>query len=275
MGFKINLHITQKCNFNCKYCFAHFDDKNDLTVEAWKHIIDNIAKSGMINAINFAGGEPVLYPGFHEILDYAHSKGFRLSIISNGSLMLNPELMPLDDFAKLDTIGISIDSINPKTLTALGACTKSGRVFTYDNLKQLVSTARTINPAIRVKINTVVTNVNHDEDLTSIGAELSIDRWKFLRMKLFSNERYNNEYLLVSDQSFNNFISKNSSIAPDVVPESDLTRSYIMVDNQGRLLDDEGTDYSVVGNLLYEDFDLVFKRYHFDFDTYNSRYAIA
>lgn len=275
MKYKINLHITQKCNYNCKYCFAHFADKDDLSVDAWKKIIDNIKQSGKIDAINFAGGEPVLYKGFSEILDYAYQRGFRLSIISNGSLMLNPALFTPENFEKLDTLGISVDSVTPKTLIALGACTKSHEVLTYEKICQIIQLARKYNPNIRIKLNTVITNINAKEDLTHIGHELEIHRWKLLRMKLFKNKKHSNESLLADDVDFHDFVVRHSSVSKDIVPENDLTRSYIMVDNQGRLLDDEGEDYSVVGNLQCEEFASVFQRYHFDSATYESRYSIS
>lgn len=273
MTYKINLHITQKCNYACKYCFAHFDNHDDLTLDQWKNIIDNLKASGLVDAINFAGGEPVLYRDFPALVNYAYDQGFKLSIITNGSLMLNPKLMPPELFAKFDTLGISVDSINPKTLVALGACNKSHEVLTYDKLSQLISLARSINPSIRVKLNTVITNLNADEDLTIVGQELDIARWKMLRMKLFVHEEFNNAPLLASQSEFDGFVSRHSAVSRDVVPENDLTRSYIMVDNQGRLLDDETEEYKVVGSLLTEDFTDVFDRYAFDEATYASRYA--
>lgn len=27
-SLKINLHILEPCNYKCKHCFAHFDNKN-------------------------------------------------------------------------------------------------------------------------------------------------------------------------------------------------------------------------------------------------------
>ena len=60
-----------------------------------------------------------------------------------------------------------------------------------------------------------------------------------------------------------------------MVPENDMTRFYIMVDNRGRLLDDEGEDYRVAGSLLDEDFSSVFIRYRFDRETYDSRCTAA
>jgi len=273
MAYKVNLHITQKCNYACKYCFAHFDHHNDLSVDQWKHIIDNLKASGLVDAINFAGGEPVLYKGFAELVNYAYDQGFKLSIITNGSLMLNPKLMPPELFAKFDTLGISVDSINPKTLVALGACNKSHEVLSYDKLSRLIAIARSANPAIRIKLNTVITNLNADEDLTIIGKELDIARWKMLRMKLFIHEGFNNASLLATQDDFNGFVNRHAEVSRDIVPENDLTRSYIMVDNQGRLLDDETEEYKVVGNLLTEDFTTVFDRYAFDEATYASRYA--
>ena len=273
MAYKVNLHITQKCNYACKYCFAHFDHHNDLSVDQWKHIIDNLKASGLVDAINFAGGEPVLYNGFAELVNYAYDQGFKLSIITNGSLMLNPKLMPPELFAKFDTLGISVDSINPKTLVALGACNKSHEVLSYDKLSRLIAIARSANPAIRIKLNTVITNLNADEDLTIIGKELDIARWKMLRMKLFIHEGFNNASLLATQDDFNGFVNRHAEVSRDIVPENDLTRSYIMVDNQGRLLDDETEEYKVVGSLLTEDFTTVFNRYAFDEATYASRYA--
>ncbi len=275
MGLKINLHITQKCNYRCKYCFAHFADREDLPLESWKHIIDNIKQSGEIDAINFAGGEPVLYRGFHELMEYAYRQGFQLSIISNGSLMMNPILMPHQDFAMLDTLGISVDSVDSKTLVALGACNASQEVLSYDRLATLIRTAREWNPNIRIKLNTVITSLNSGEDLSEIGQSLSIDRWKMLRMKLFSNGVHSNADLVVGDEAFSSFVDRHRDVSRDVVPENDLTRSYIMVDNMGRLLDDEGMDYRVVGSLVDEDFSSVFPRYHFDRETYESRYEVA
>ena len=186
--------------------------------------------------------------------------------------MLNPKLMPPELFTKFDTLGISVDSINPKTLVALGACNQSHEVLTYDKLSELVSFARSVNPGIHIKLNTVITKLNAGEDLTIIGKELDVARWKMLRMKLFIHDVFDNTALLASQADFDRFVSRHAEVSDDVVPENDLTRSYIMVDNQGRLLDDESEEYKVVGSLLSEDFGTVFGRYHFDEKTYSVRY---
>ena len=275
MAFKINLHITEKCNYHCKYCFAHFDGAQDLPVEDWKTAIDNIRRSGLVDAINFAGGEPVLYAGFPALVDYAYTQGFRLSIISNGSLLLNQQLMPPSLFRKMDALGISVDSVNPSVLRKLGCCDYAGNVLDYERLKELLAYAKKENPHIRIKLNTVVNRLNLEETLTTMEEEFAIDRWKFLRMKEFHTEDFSNRDLLIQGNEFDAFMGRNRRKRGESIQEADLTHSYIVVDNHGNLLDNAGENYRVIGNLLIEDFRDVFTRYPLDEEIYKSRYTNA
>lgn len=42
---KVNLHIIETCNMHCEFCFAKFQCKKPLSLEDWKHIVDNIVGS--------------------------------------------------------------------------------------------------------------------------------------------------------------------------------------------------------------------------------------
>ena len=274
-NLKVNLHITEKCNYSCRYCFAHFGKHCDLPAESWKHIIRNIKSSGIISDINFAGGEPVLHRGFYELVDYAKDLGFNVSLITNGSLLLNRQIVKEGLFEKLTTLGISADSFNTATLVSLGCCDNQYNVLKLDDLDALVSKAKKENEKIRIKLNTVVSKLNVNETITQIEDRISVDRWKFLKMKAFKNDHFSNFDLLISDEEFKEFLLRNQVKKGEAVPEQSLTRSYIMVDNRGNLVDDEGDDYSVVGNLLNEDFCDVFRRYHFNTELYHSRYKEA
>lgn len=270
---KVNLHITQLCNYACKYCFAHFANSCNLLLAQWMQIIDNLAASGQVYAINFAGGEPVLYPHFSELLHYAYHKGFNVSIISNGSLLLNKHLMPAADFALLDTLGISVDSFQPTILRSLGCCNRSREIFTLDDFVQLTSKAREINPAIKLKINTVVSKLNYQEKLTDLTNEIKIDRWKYLKIKYFRDDQHSNEDLLISDSEYDQFVQQNGLLGGRAVVERSLTGSYIMIDNKGNLVDDHCDNYQTVGNLLEESFGPIFQRYNFEAENYYSRYT--
>lgn len=274
-GLKVNLHITERCNYRCKYCFAHFGKKKDLSLEQWKCIIDNLKSSGLVSAINFAGGEPMLYENFPALLSYAKDSGFGASLISNGSLLLNEKIMPKDTFKKLDTLGISVDSLDEKILVALGCCNSSLKVLSEEKLIRVINRAKSVNPALKIKLNSVVSKLNVNECLTRLEDKVSIDRWKFLKIKLFETATFSNRDLVVSEDEFRHFIECNPRRGGEAVLEPELTRSYIIIDNGGNLLDDFGEDYSVVGNLLEESFAEVFGRYNFDKSLYQKRYALG
>ena len=270
---KINLHITEHCNYKCKYCFAHFGSSINLPLEKWQQVITNIKSSGMVSTINFAGGEPMLYPKFNQLLTYAKDEGFDISIISNGSLLLNSKLAPPEIFANISTLGISVDSFDDKTLIKLGCCDGNYKVLSKAKLCKILQMAKTVNPDIKIKLNTVVSRLNLHEHLTEIENEISVDRWKFLKVKAFKNKSFSNLDLLISDEEFDCFLKRNKRTSGEIVPEKTTARSYIIIDNKGNLLDNYGEDYEIVGNLLEEKFADIFKRYQFDSDLYNIRYS--
>lgn len=270
---KVNLHITEKCNFKCRYCFAHFENKDDMGLADWKRVIDNLKSSGMVSRINFAGGEPVLHRDFAEIVDYAYGQGFELSVISNGSLLLDHGKMPQNFFRKIKTLGISVDSVVPETLRALGCCDAGDNVLTKERLTHLLSAAKEENPDLVIKLNTVVTNLNAEESLIHLEQELPVARWKFLKMKLFDDGMRSNRELEIGEDMFQTFLRRNARMQGESVPESSLTRSYIIIDNRGSLIDNAEDNYKTVGSLLREDFQTVFSLYSFDEELYASRYG--
>ena len=122
-------YLTQACNYHCRHCFAMFPEPRDLSPERWKDIISGLAESGLVGAINFAGGEPVFCRGFPEIVSFAHEKGFLLSIITNGSLLRNEKLFPRELFPMLSMFGFSIDSLDYDTLRRIGRYDSRGNIL--------------------------------------------------------------------------------------------------------------------------------------------------
>ena len=177
--FKVNLHLLEGCNFHCRTCFAHFDSKRLLSVEEWKHIIDNLYKSGQVNAVNFAGGEPFLYPYLGELVEYAHSLNLKVSIITNGSLVTKAWL---DKYAHcVDMIGFSIDSFNRNISITMGRCSHNKQTFGIDEFLNIYPYLLEHN--IKIKINTVVNKFNYKEQFSHNLVGLKIDRWKVLKVK--------------------------------------------------------------------------------------------
>lgn len=112
---KVFLVLTFKCNLSCKMCVLQGDmglcknypgmkeDKN-LSLLKWQKIIDGFYKYSP--SIIFFGGEPLLYSGWYEIAKYAKSKGLRLNLPTNGTLVENNAEKLLE---VMDNIDFSID----------------------------------------------------------------------------------------------------------------------------------------------------------------------
>ncbi|MEA1874020.1 MAG: radical SAM protein [Bacteroidota bacterium] len=85
------LETTRRCNLNCPYCSSGSQrkiDKKDLT---FKQIVDRILipareKVGS-NFLTLSGGEFLVRKDAMDILKISEEMGFRLSIVTNGTLM--------------------------------------------------------------------------------------------------------------------------------------------------------------------------------------------
>ncbi len=74
------LEITYLCNHNCLFCYCPWEAERpvyprspEMSVREWKRLIDALAWRGVIS-FTFSGGEPLLKPGFEQILRHAGSK---------------------------------------------------------------------------------------------------------------------------------------------------------------------------------------------------------
>ena len=264
---KVNLHILESCNFKCKYCFAHFNSYSILSLDSWKSIVDNISKCENIDTINIAGGEPFLYKDLGSLIEYIISKGLKLSIITNGSLMTEDWIK---NYAKyFYMIGFSIDTLNDV------ASNEIGRLFSNIDFSKLIKCIREVNPNCQIKVNTVVNRYNKDDILSDWIINNNINRWKLLRVSYFRNAKFDNTNILISEAEFRAYIErnqiKNKNI--DIVIENDLRASYIMVDARGYLVSDYDTDnYEDVGNLLTDDFSSCLSKLYLNQNLYDSRY---
>ena len=110
-----HLYVTEQCNLHCEYC-TEFDNSiphPDLqTVKQW---IDKIKSLGCMR-IGIQGGEPLKHPDIIEIVRYIKSSGMSCSMSSNAFLITEKLLNGLKD-AGLDSIHVSIDSIEPQPST--------------------------------------------------------------------------------------------------------------------------------------------------------------
>ena len=153
------LHLTDKCNLNCTYCYNKKQriNYNDLPIDKWKKIVDKI--SPFAKSITLTGGECLLYHDFSEILDYIRFINPKLHIacISNGMHDFE-QLAKKCKFEQLNHIMFSCDSIS-KVGNRIG--------FIPKKFKTSVEFIKNNYPSVSVEISTTLTAYN-DNDLSEI-----------------------------------------------------------------------------------------------------------
>lgn len=85
----LTLDLTEKCNYNCKYCIDKKNmNKKDACELDWKklkELLPEIKQKGCRAIELSGGGEPTLYTHFADFVFLASQLGFRISLITNGS----------------------------------------------------------------------------------------------------------------------------------------------------------------------------------------------
>lgn len=267
--YKVNLHLLELCNYSCGHCFAHFNNKKTLDILKWIKIIDNISESIPVYEFNLAGGEPLLYKDLNVLIKHLYDSNFKVSIITNGSLVSNNWIK--ENIKYIETIGFSIDSFLPKTLINMGRVTNKRKYLSEKRFVEICKLIKENNPNCKIKVNSVITSLNYEEDLVSRLYHLNIDRWKILKIKKFKNNFFDNSKLDITKEQFNIFVKNNNKINNIIIEES-LINSYIMIDSNGFLVDNNSDNYSQVSNVLLEDFKVGFKKLDFDEELFLSRY---
>lgn len=246
----INWHLTEACNYKCDFCYAKWvkaqareliHDK-ESTQSMLVQLFDYFGSQSNVLALNeetpwesvrlnFAGGEPLLYRKETLVaVNFARDLGFDVSMITNGSFLDRPLLAELAP--KLSLLGISLDSAHEDVNLAIGRADKrTGQTLGIETMENLFRFAREFNPALRLKINTVVNKLNWQEDMTDAIQRLMPDKWKVLQMLPIQNSN-----LSIRDFQFQEFVDRHGWLNEMMSVENNesMTESYIMIDPVGR-----------------------------------------
>lgn len=103
---EINIHITDRCNLTCTYCYSNFYKRhnNDIPFATICGIVDAFYELGVIE-VSLIGGEPFLHPEFDRIVYYIKQKGLICSTVTNGYFLQNH----ISAVKKLDQVCVSLD----------------------------------------------------------------------------------------------------------------------------------------------------------------------
>ena len=242
----------------CRFCFATFTDigkdllpKGHLNREDCLSVVEELAAAGF-DKINFAGGEPTLCPWLPDLIWRAKDLGCTTSMVTNGSRITPDWLDTVSGY--LDWAALSIDTVDPMKLQRTGRVTVDGPLSEtdYQHIVDLLKPR-----SVRLKINTVVTQINCDEDLAEFIMKARPERWKLLQVLPVGGQNDGSiPGLAITSEQFNRYVARNRRVEEQgitVVPENNdlMTGSYVMVDPAGRFFDNM-SGYHTYGRPILE-----------------------
>ncbi len=105
-------NCTRTCNLRCVHCYSHSECQaypDELSTEEGKALIDDLADFG-VPVILFSGGEPLTRKDVPELARYAKSKGRRVVISTNGTLINAAMADELKEIG-VSYVGVSLDGM--------------------------------------------------------------------------------------------------------------------------------------------------------------------
>jgi SynChlorMet cassette radical SAM/SPASM protein ScmF len=114
------LYISGSCNLACRHCWiepsyqAGESEGRYVEVDSIHKAIQEAKPLGL-KRVKLTGGEPMLHPQFREIVSLISSKGLRIQVETNGTLIDHKLAKFLKDTKRLSFISVSVDGADAKT----------------------------------------------------------------------------------------------------------------------------------------------------------------
>ncbi len=171
-------NITRACNLACAHCYSNSDQlpaEDELTTAQALKVIDDLAAFGA-PVLLFSGGEPLLRPDIFDLLAYTRRKGIKTVLSSNGTCIDQTAAEKIA-VAKVDYVGISLDSPDPETHDAF-----RGRKGAFDRTLNAIRLLKEQRQKVGLRITLTKTNAGRIEDIFALARKIEIPRICFYHL---------------------------------------------------------------------------------------------
>ena len=132
MRFKrIYIEITNVCNLNCEFCEPHNRKNRFMELKEFDTILNKISPFSSYIYMHVKG-EPLLHPEFDAFVQLAYSKGFKINLTTNATLLENH----LETTKYLRQINISFHATNNEkilqTTKNISDCIVNYRIWNFN-----------------------------------------------------------------------------------------------------------------------------------------------
>ena len=150
------LETTTKCNANCTYCGREGPGEH-MDFELYKRIVDASPWAKEVHPLT--RGEPLMYPDIIKAIEYAKSKGKKVVIYTNGSLLGTSILLPFLR-SGVDEVRLSIDDCKAVPYHSV----RRGLNFNVvlNNVRRLVVLRNLSKVKMKISVRATITDVNRD-----------------------------------------------------------------------------------------------------------------
>jgi SynChlorMet cassette radical SAM/SPASM protein ScmF len=174
----IYFYLTDGCNLRCRHCWISpgFEPGgqgcNFLSPVTFRSIIGQAKPLGLSTA-KLTGGEPLLHPQIHDIVEFLRSEGIGISIETNG-VLLTPELAAAIAAGIRPRISVSLDGVDASThewVRGVDGCFEQA----VEGIKNAV--------AAGIRTEVIMTLMRHNagqiEEMVSLAEKLGASALKF------------------------------------------------------------------------------------------------
>ena len=149
----LTVHLTERCNLNCKMCSA---PKSSNKVISGKVKAEVLKALPYLEAVSWMGGEVFLYPDFDQLLDEAIKYGVRQKITTNTLLMSEAHAEKF--VANNVNLNVSVDAVTKELYEYIRRGAKYETMI--EKLKMLRRMKNKINPSFKLYLKVVVMRSN-------------------------------------------------------------------------------------------------------------------
>lgn len=240
----IDIYLTGTCNLRCGYCFGEPDIRPGMERSVFLKSIQ-FAQAAGVTAVEFCGGEPLLYKDLDWAIAYAKSLGLKLILRTNGHFVTQY----LDSIVlNFDAVGISLDgdAEGNYAMRPVKGRGDSGPSTIFETVLQSVFKLRERKPDMRLILASVASKRNTEAIVRLAGIlverEVPVDVWKIYQ---FVSNNYrsvvNRDLFHLDDDKFQlvaREVERMVGTRFDVIarPSSETDGSCVVINTKGALL---------------------------------------
>jgi len=115
----IYFYLTEGCNLACRHCWImpkyqmQGTTYQSLDFDLFRSIIEQAKPLGL-SGVKLTGGEPLLHPKIHEMLEFIRTENLRLTVETNG-VLCTPVMAQEMARCKNPFVSVSLDGVNAET----------------------------------------------------------------------------------------------------------------------------------------------------------------